>query len=193
MVRSSIRSLRVLLIFSVVTGAVYPILITGLAQSFFPVKANGSIVIKEGKVLGSFLVGQRFSGLRYFHGRPSAADYDAASSGASNWGPTSGKLAAAVSERVDALRRENKLGPAEMIPADLVLSSASGLDPDISPEGALLQGERVAVARKLPKAQVIELVHRYTKQPQGGFLGAARVNVLKLNIALDDMEKRHGR
>ena len=190
MIKGFIRSVRILLSFSVLTGAVYPFLITGLAQFLFPFQAYGSIVKKEGKAIGSALIGQQFSGNGYFQGRPSVVDYNAASSGASNWGPTNKQLMAAVKERVTSVRRENAMEVSETVPADLVLASASGLDPHISPESALLQAGRIAEVRKIPKAQVIELIHKQQESPQFGFLGAPRVNVLKLNLALDAFTPR---
>jgi potassium-transporting ATPase KdpC subunit len=187
------RSLRILLIFSVLTGMVYPFLMTELAQFLFPFQANGSIVKKDGKAIGSALIGQRFSENGYFQGRPSAVDYHAASSGASNWGPTNMKLRDAVKERVTSVRRENLITTTELVPADLVLASASGLDPDISLESALFQVGRIAQARKMTKTQVIELIKQQREPQQFGFLGAPRINVLKLNLALDAGEKNHER
>jgi potassium-transporting ATPase KdpC subunit len=190
MIKGFFQSLRILLIFSLLTGVVYPFFITGLAQFFFPFQANGSIVKREGKAIGSTLIGQQFSGNGYFHGRPSAADYNAASSGATNYGPTNAKLIDAVKERVVSVRRENPIVTGEAIPADLVLASASGLDPHISPESAVLQADRIAAVRKIPKTQVIGLIRKQQESSQFGFLGAPRVNVLKLNLALDAFTPR---
>lgn len=193
MVKDSLRALRILLVFAVLTGAVYPFLITGLAQFFFPFQANGSIVDREGELVGSTLIGQQFSAQGYFHGRPSAVDYNAAASGASNWGPANTKLMDAVKARVSSERLENQDEAGETIPADLVLASASGLDPHISPGSAMLQAGRVAAARRVSKARVIGLIEEQQEPPYFGFLGAPRVNVLKLNLALDDLEKKHER
>jgi potassium-transporting ATPase KdpC subunit len=188
MVKEFVRSLKILLIFVFLTGVAYPFFITGSAQFLFPFQANGSILKKEGKAIGSALIGQKFSGNGYFHGRPSAVDYNAASSGASNWGPTNMKLRDAVKERVVSVRRENPTDKMATIPADLVLASASGLDPHISPEAAMLQTDRIAAVRKISKTQVIELIRKQEEPPQFGFLGAPRVNVLKLNLALDTID-----
>jgi potassium-transporting ATPase KdpC subunit len=193
MINGLFRALRVVLIFSFLTGVVYPFLITGLAHFLFPFQAQGSIVEREGKAIGSALIGQPFSSSSYFHGRPSAADYNATSSGASNWGPTNRKLMDAVKERIASVRRENSMGIAETIPADVVLASASGLDPHISPESAMLQAVHIAMVRKIPKEQVIALIHQHQKPQQFGFLGATRINVLALNLALDTLEKKNGK
>jgi len=193
MMKVVFRSLRIVLVFSVLTGVAYPFFMTGLAQFFFPFQANGSIVNREGKAVGSTLIGQPFSGDGYFHGRPSSVDYNAASSGASNWGPTNRKFFDAVKERVDSVRQENPAQAREIIPADLVLASASGLDPHISPESAMFQVGRVAKARNIPVARVIELVKQQEEPQQFGFLGAPRVNVFNLNLALDALEKQYER
>jgi potassium-transporting ATPase KdpC subunit len=193
MIKETFRSLKILLVFSLLTGVVYPFFITVLVQFFFPFQANGSIVKREGKPVGSVLIGQQFSGKGYFHGRPSAVDYNAASSGASNWGPTSLKLMAAAQERVASLRSENLTETTQPFPADLVLASASGLDSHISPEAALLQADRVVSVRKMSKSQVMELIRKHQEPPQFGFLGAPRVNVFKLNLALDALERKNER
>ena len=193
MMKDFFRSLRILLIFSVITGAAYPFVMTGLAQFLFPFQANGSIVKRENKVMGSILIGQQFSGNGYFHGRPSAVGYNAAASGASNWGPTNAKLIDAVKERLVSIRWENPAVATEPVPADLVLASASGLDPHISPESAILQADRIAAVRQISKTQVIELIRNQQEARQFGFLGAPRVNVLKLNLALDALEKKYER
>ncbi|MBG1230743.1 potassium-transporting ATPase subunit KdpC [Aestuariivirga litoralis] len=176
-------ALSLTVIFSVLTGVAYPLAMTGLSQSLFPNSANGSMVQVSGKVIGSFLIGQNFAADTYFHGRPSAAGkdgYDATASSGSNLGPSSKALIDAVKQRVADLGG----GP---VPDDLVLASASGLDPDISPEGALFQVARVAKARNIDEAKVKALVMRVVRQPQFGVLGEPRVNVLGLNLALDRM------
>jgi len=176
------------LMLALVCGGLYPLLVYGLAQALFPARANGSLIVgADGTVRGSCLIGQPFTGARYFHPRPSCAGagYDATRSGGSNLGPASRKLAEAVAERVRAYRAANGLAPGAPVPADAVTASASGLDPDISVANARLQCARVARARGLPVAVVQALVARHTTPPQFGLLGEARVNVLALNLALD--------
>ncbi|WP_422056421.1 potassium-transporting ATPase subunit KdpC [Sphingomonas sp.] len=171
-------------VFALLLGLAYPALITGVAQLAFPHQANGSLIRDGDRVIGSELLGQKFSGDRYFHGRPSAAGadgYDAAASAGSNLGPTSRALVDRVKADADA----NRTSPAQSVPADLVTTSASGLDPHISPEAALSQVNRVAAARDLPRATVTALVRRHTETPLVGVLGQDRVNVLALNRALD--------
>ncbi|MBV8047718.1 MAG: potassium-transporting ATPase subunit KdpC [Paludibacterium sp.] len=173
--------------FTVLTGLVYPLVMTGLAQAIFPHEANGSLVVKDGKVIGSSLIGQNFSDNRYFWSRPSATSpqpNNAANSGASNLGPTNSALTDAVKARIDALKAAGPV-PAGAVPVDLVTASASGLDPDISPAAAYYQVLRVAAVRKLPADKVKALVDSHITPPQWGFLGEARVNVLQLNLDLD--------
>jgi K+-transporting ATPase ATPase C chain len=175
------------LVFTVLTGMVYPGLVTALCQAFFHDKANGSLVEVNGQVVGSSLIGQNFAKPEYFHPRPSAAGndgYDASSSGASNFGPTNQKLDDRVKASVEQFRKENPdyTGP---IPADLVTASGSGLDPDTSLASAEAQAERVAKARGIRVEQVRQLVMANTENRDLGFLGEPRVNVLALNLALD--------
>lgn len=182
------RAFLLLVVLTVLTGVAYPLAVTGLAQVVFPHQANGSIVYRNGQPVGSNLIGQNFSAARYFHGRPSAAGksgYDASNSAGSNLGPTNKTLIANVSKQIDQVRKENSLAAGTPVPSDLVTASASGLDPDITPAAALIQVARVAQARSLPEEKVRSLVGRYTAGPQLGFLGDSRVNVLKLNMALD--------
>lgn len=182
-------ALLMTLVTCVVTGLVYPGIVTGLAQLFFPRQANGSLVRVNGRVVGSALIGQPFTRPEYFHPRPSAAGsgYDAAASGATNKGPTDRRLADTLIAQ--AVAAEVQLDGVERgrIPADLVTSSASGLDPDISPASARLQVARVARARGLSNADVGALLARHTTGRQFGFFGEPRVNVLLLNVALDSL------
>ncbi|MDF2570984.1 MAG: kdpC 1 [Sporomusa sp.] len=187
-----INSLMMVIVLTILTGIAYPLAMTVLAQTLLPQQANGSLITKAGQVIGSRLIGQNFTSPGYFHGRPSAAGadgYDAAASSGSNLGPTNQKLKAAVAERITNIKSENNLPQDNTIPGDLVLASASGLDPHISPASAYLQVERVATERGLPLAQVRSLVDSHTVGRQLGFLGEPRVNVLELNLALDVMKR----
>ena len=191
-------ALVVLLGLVVITGLKYTLAMTGAAQMLFPYQAEGSLIERNGKVIGSALIGQQFTEARYFHGRPSAttaadpqdssktisAPYNAANSSGSNLGPTSKVLADRLKESVAALKKEN---PAAAVPVDLVTTSGSGLDPDISPEAALFQVPRVAKARGLPESQVRKLVDSLIVARSLGLLGEPRVNVLQLNLAMDKM------
>jgi len=170
---------------TVLFGIVYPLAMTALAQAIFPDKANGQLVERGGRVIGSRIIGQMFSSPGYFHGRPSAAGsgYDAANSAGTNLGPTSKKLAEAVKAAVEAAKKENPSAP---VPVDLVTSSASGLDPDVSPAAALFQVPRVARERRAGEADVRALVESHVEERQLGFLGEPRVNVLELNLVLDE-------
>ncbi len=176
---------------TVLLGILYPLLVTGLAQLIFPKQANGGLIQgKDGVVIGSRLIGQPFSGPGYFHSRPSAAGaagYDATASSGSNLGPTNAQLITRVNGDVAKLQAEN---PGVPIPVDLVTTSGSGLDPDISPAAAEFQIRRVAAERKIPEAEVVRLVLEHSENRQFGFLGEPRVNVLELNLALD---ARYGR
>ena len=186
----------VLVALALITGLAYPLAITAIAGVVFSKQAQGSLIERDGKVVGSALIGQEFKDDKYFHGRPSAttaadpadatktvpAPYNAANSGGSNLGPTSKALRDRIKEDVDKLKAEN---PSMPVPVDLVTTSSSGLDPDISPEAALFQVPRVAKARNMPEDQVSRLVADKTQGRLGGFLGEPRVNVLTLNLALD--------
>jgi len=183
-------ALTLLLILTVLTGLIYPLAVTGLAQLFFPDQANGSLIVHNGKVIGSKLIGQYFDKPKYFWGRPSATSpfpYNAAASGGSNLGPTNPALIEAVKARVAALRAADP-GNESPIPVDLVTASGSGLDPHISPAAALYQLKRVARARGLDETTVQSLVTQHTEGRQFGLLGERRVNVLLLNLALDALK-----
>ena len=175
------------LVLCVITGFIYPGVVTGLAQVLFPRQANGSLVTATGRVVGSALIGQPFMRPEYFHPRPSAAGngYDATASGGTNKGPTDAKLADTLIARAIDSVIKNDGAVKGQIPADMVTSSASGLDPDISPANARLQVPRVARARGVPDAQIAAILARHTQGRQFGFFGEPRVNVLLLNIAVD--------
>jgi len=175
---------------SVLTGLAYPLFITGVVQRLMPEQAEGSLLVAEGKVVGSELIGQNFTNPGYFHGRPSAVGYAANGSGASNFGPTSSKLMDQVRLRIEQVRRENNLSLNTSVPGELVLASASGLDPHISLEGAMLQVPRVSRARGLLESEVKVLVYQNVEPAQFEVLGQKRVNVLRLNLALNDLMKR---
>ena len=171
---------------TVLLGVVYPLVVTGLAQALFPDRANGQLIYRDGRLVGSRLIGQPFSSPGYFRARPSAAGpagYDAAASGGTNLGPTNAALIDAVRARAEAARLEN---PGAQVPIDLVTSSASGLDPDISPAAAAFQVPRVARERGVTEAAIRQLVEAFTTPRDLGFLGEPRVNVLLLNLALDE-------
>jgi potassium-transporting ATPase KdpC subunit len=181
------QSFMLLLVLSVITGVLYPLAATGLAQLVFPQQANGSLVERDGKPVGSSLIGQSFTDPKYFWGRPSATapnPYNASASSGSNQGPTNPALREAVTQRIAALRAADP-GNAAPVPVDLVTASGSGLDPQISPAAAQYQVARVARLRHLDVARVQSLVQRFTQGRQLGLLGEPRVNVLKLNLALD--------
>ena len=188
MTKQLLPGLRMTILLTILTGLVYPGIITGLCQAIFPRQADGSLIERNGKVVGSALIGQNFSRPEYFRPRPSAAGndgYDATASGGSNLGPTNKKLIDAVQARVENFRRNNPDFHGE-VPIDMVTASASGLDPQISPESAAAQEARVAKARGVSPEQVQRLIEKFTDGRDLGFLGEARVNVLQLNLALDD-------
>jgi len=184
MLQSVRPALVMMALFTLLLGFAYPYAILGIGQAAFPAAANGSLIMRDGTVVGSALIGQPFADPRYFWPRPSAAGngYDAANSSGSNLGPTSQKLMDRIGETITTLRGTGVVGP---LPADAVTASGSGLDPDISPAYATLQTARVAAARSLPVETVDQLVAANTETPFLGFFGEPRVNVLKLNLALD--------
>ena len=196
MLREIRPAIMILLLLTLITGLAYPLAITEIAGAIFPKQAQGSLIERDGEVIGSALIGQEFKSDKYFHGRPSAtvapdpadsaktvpAPYNAANSGGSNLGPTSKALNDRVKEDVERLKAENASNP---VPIDLVTTSGSGLDPDISPEGALFQVPRVAKARKMPEERVKQLVAENISGRLIGLFGEPRVNVLALNLALD--------
>lgn len=189
MMKNMLRALLALVVLSVLTGVIYPLVITGIAQVGMKDKADGSLIEVDGHVVGSSSIGQLWDGEEWFHGRPSAVDYDASASSGSNLGPTSQELADQITERVAAiLALEGPYHPdlsAADIPPDLVTTSASGMDPDISVASADLQAARIAAVRGLTLDQVMALIENHTEGKELGFLGQPRVNVLKLNLALD--------
>jgi potassium-transporting ATPase KdpC subunit len=187
--RQLLPALRIVLVFTVLLGLVYPLVVTGVAQGLWSGQADGSLIHDNGKVVGSKLLGQTFTAARYFHPRPSAAGsgYDGAASGAANLGPTNPELISEVKKLAAAYREQNGLAPDAQVPVDAVTSSGSGLDPGISLANARLQAPRVAKVRGLTMAQVLKAVDAHTTDRQLGFLGEKFVNVLELNLALDRM------
>lgn len=186
--RQLLPALRMVLVLTVLTGLVYPLVVTGIAQALFNDEANGSLLRRDGDVIGSSLQGQVFTADRYFHARPSAAGatgYDAGATSGSNFGPTNEEFLALVEQRVAEYRERNDLPDDAPVPVDAVAASGSGLDPEITPANAALQAPRVAAARGLGEDRVRDLIERYTAASTLGILGEDRVNVVELNLALD--------
>ena len=186
-------SLKIFALFTVLCGIVYPLLITGIAQIAFQKKANGSLIVQGNKVIGSELIGQKFDSIIYFSSRPSATDYNPLPSGGSNLGPTSSKLKQLVTDRKAKLIKFNELSGSEMIPSEMLYASASGLDPHISPQAALLQVDRIVKVRQLDtnqKQQLMKSITELSEGPQFLFLGENRINVLALNIGLDKLNNK---
>ncbi|MHC1762263.1 MAG: potassium-transporting ATPase subunit KdpC [Negativicutes bacterium] len=186
------KALKLLVLMTVLTGLVYPLAITGLARLLMPHQADGSLITKDGRIVGSKLIGQNFSSPKYFHGRPSAAGpdgYDGSSSGGSNLGPTNKQLIDSIQVKVDTVRKQNDLNAADPVPADWVTTSGSGLDPDISPSTARLQAKRIAQVRGFDLQTVHTLIESRIQPRQFGLFGEPRVNVLELNLALDAVKR----
>jgi potassium-transporting ATPase KdpC subunit len=190
--KTLIISLKIFLFFTILTGIIYPLLVTGIAQLIFPAKANGSMIVKDNKVIGSELIGQQFDSTIYFSSRPSAISYNPLPSGGSNFGLTNAKL----KHNVDSLKKHfityNQLDSNTTIPSEMLFASASGLDPHISPKAALLQVDRIAKARNFnnnQKQALIQCIDKLTEPPQFLFLGEERINVLILNIELNGLDQ----
>jgi len=185
-----IISIKIFALFTVLCGIAYPLFITGIAQLAFPKQANGSLIVQDNKVIGSELIGQKFDSEIYFWSRPSATDYSSMPSGGSNYGPTSLKLKQLVADRTAQWMKSNPTSDPEKIPSEMLLASASGLDPQISPKAALLQVDRIVKVRNLnesQKQQLLKLISEFSEVPQFSFLGEARINVLALNLKLDQL------
>ncbi len=194
--KNFVNALIVFVVMSLLTGLAYPLVVTGLSRIAFPAQAKGSLIrYSSGKAVGSALIGQQFASPGYFHPRPSAIEkpYDAGNSGGSNSAPSNSKFLEDVAKRIDSVRKENGLEPAASIPPDMVLASGSGLDPHISPEAAAVQIRRVAKARGIPEQMIQDLVQKSVERPLFGFIGQQRINVLRLNLALDQMTGQTGR
>jgi potassium-transporting ATPase KdpC subunit len=190
MKKQTLIALKILGVMTVLTGIIYPLLLTGLAQFAFPAKANGSLIWKDDRITGSALIGQKFDSSIYFWSRPSAVDYNPLPSGGSNLGPTSDQLKELVANRASIFANENLLSDTNAIPKEMVFASASGLDPHISPEAAMLQLDRIARARnfsEVQRKQLLQLIHSRTEEPQFFIFGERRINVFELNLDLDNL------
>jgi K+-transporting ATPase ATPase C chain len=189
---TALRAALLLIVMTLLLGLIYPLTVTGVAQILFHNKANGSMIVKNGEIIGSRLIGQNFKNPAYFHGRPSAAGkdgYDATASSGSNLGPTNKALIDDAKKLSEQVHKENGIPENQPVPSDLITSSASGLDPDISIDAAYVQIPRIAKIRGISEAKLKELVNSHITGRQFGILGEKRINVLMLNIALDDFKK----
>ncbi|MGD0078700.1 MAG: potassium-transporting ATPase subunit KdpC [Sedimentisphaerales bacterium] len=192
MIRILRQAVACIVVFTVITGVIYPLIVTGIAQLAFQSKANGSLITRDGKIIGSSLIGQSFGNPKYFWSRPSATSpvpYNAANSSGSNLGPLNPALLDGVKSRITQLKTADS-GVKEPVPVDLVTASGSGLDPDISPAAAIYQVPRIAKARNVDESKIEGLVAKHIKSRQIGILGEPRVNVLELNLALDDLQNK---
>jgi K+-transporting ATPase ATPase C chain len=190
----TIIALKFLIIMTILTGIIYPLVMTGMAQLIYPSKANGSLIIKDGKIIGSELVGQKFDSSIYFWSRPSATGYNPVPSGASNYGPTSDTLKKQVIARRALFAKMNAITDVMTIPKEMIFASASGLDPHISPEAALLQVERISSARHFDdnqKQKLLQKIKEISEKPQFLILGEERINVLRLNLELNNIEENN--
>jgi K+-transporting ATPase ATPase C chain len=181
-------ALKFLLIMTVLTGIIYPVLFTGIAQTVFPGKSNGSLITKNGKIIGSSQIGQKFDSVGYFWSRPSAVDYNPVPSAASNFGPTSSKLITLVNQRKSNFILNNEVKDTTLVPLEMIFASGSGLDPHISLEAARMQVKRISKARNLTIIQekrVFDMINQYAEKRQFGILGEEKINVLQLNMELD--------
>jgi K+-transporting ATPase ATPase C chain len=191
MKKNLITSIKLFAALTIITGIIYPLCVTVLAQITFPFQSNGSIINLDGKNIGSELIGQDFSSNKYFKGRPSSIDHNPMPSGGSNLGPASARLIDSVQEREQIFRKTNALPENRQIPSEMLFASASGVDPQISPESALMQVNRICSARGFDenkKKKLLELINRLIEKPQWGIFGESRINVLLLNIELDKMQ-----
>ena len=192
MIRILRQAVAIILVFTMITGVIYPLIVTGVAQLVFPRQANGSLIVNNGKTVGSSLIGQSFSSPKYFWARPSATSpmpYNAANSSGSNLGPLNPALTENVKARITQLKAADAASK-QAVPVDLVTASGSGLDPDISPAAAEYQVSRVAKTRNIDESEVRKLIAEYTRDRQLGILGEPRVNVLELNLALDGLKNK---
>jgi K+-transporting ATPase ATPase C chain len=190
--KSFITALKIFLVFTVLTGIIYPVIVTGIAQAAFPVKANGSLIMAGNTAIGSELIGQKFDSAIYFSSRPSAIFYNPLPSGGSNYGLTNSKLKTLVSERRKQFLAFNRLDSLSDIPSEMLFASASGLDPHTSPEAALMQVDRITTARNFnfsQKQTIIGIINELTEKPQLSLLGERRINILVLNMRINKLEK----
>jgi potassium-transporting ATPase KdpC subunit len=191
MKKQAVIAFKILLIMTVLTGIIYPVLMTGVAQLLFPSKSNGSLIVRDGKIIGSKLIGQKFDSSIYFWSRPSATDYNAVPSGATNYGPTSDTLKKLSRARGLLFAQMNSVTDVNAVPEEMIFASGSGLDPEISPEAALLQVDRIVKARHFDnnqKQKLLETIKKMSEKPQYLLFGEKRINVLLLNLMLDKLE-----